>query len=227
MLSVGFDHNGPSLLLTFSEPVDLGAINCHQTEFTYLNHMDSPTASMTPKYPGVCNQSGPSEIVFWLDMRDYITILTDGNLWSSSSNSFLRWSDRLGLTVNITAGETMADFIILDVSAPVATGFNLDLERGYLTLFFDSIVGPSSLDPTLLSFHDVDRTTVYSLTGGSWPSEAGTTICLTLSATDLIQLRSLPACADVKSCYLSLGMGAIQDYFANAALPTTLQVSIH
>ena len=225
MVSVDFDHSRPSLFLTFSEPVYLDSINCHQGEFTYFNHPEFPTSIVTPAYPGWCNQSDQSKIEFQLDPRDYLLILKLGNLWTSTSDSFLHWSGNLGHGVNITAGESVVDSITPDTSSPFVIAFNLDLELGALTIIFDSIVNPSSLDFTSLLLQETNSgSATLGLTGGSLPEDCGTTLCLQLTTEDQMTLRNSPICRDVGSCYLSVLTGAVEDFFGITASPSVVQV---
>ena len=224
--SAEFNHDGPSLILTFS---GAGNLTCDLRLFTFQNHHDTPTAAFTPAYPGSCRQFSSSQIEYRLDKRDYLEILDLGNLLTTIDNSYLRWTSGLGYSVNVTAGEKYLDSIILDITAPVAIEFDIDLNRGIITVIFDSIVDPSTFDFTGLVLHNTynlsSATVTYQLTGGFLSDfVGGTTICVGLTGDDALGITTLPLCTSVASCYLSVTSEAVSDHSGNVAPQAVLQV---
>ena len=226
MVLVAFDHDGAFFSLTFSEEVD--SLQCDLSVFTFTNSLAAPTASLTPAYPGSCSQSTPSQATFHLDDRDYLPLLKMDNLFTNLNNSYLRWTDGIGYMVNITAGEAQISIFSEDVTPPIVTEFDLDLNQGIITLFFDSIIDPTTLFIDRLTFHathNISSSTIYyQLTGGTLTVDGGTTLCIISSQEDRQAMNGLSMCASEESCYLSTSTGVVEDFNGNLALETVVQV---
>ena len=224
-MSVAFDHDGAFFSLTFSEEVD--SLHCDLSVFTFTNSLAAPTASLTPAYPGSCSEPTPSQATFHLDDRDYLALLKMENLFTRLNNSYLQWTDGIGYMVNITAGEAHISIFSEDVTPPIVTEFDLDLNQGIITFLFDSIIDPITLSIKQLMFHDTydisSSTLSYQLTGGTLTIDGGTTLCIISSQADRQEVNRL--CTSEKSCYLSTSAGVVQDFNGNPALQTVVQVS--
>jgi hypothetical protein len=223
ILKAEFDHNRRSLFLTFSEQVILETINCDQREFVYQNAAVNPTSQIRPIYPGTCRKTQPTKVEFRLDPRDYFAILSRGNLFFTIASSFICWSNQLGIGIHVTAGKLFISNLTFDFTPPSPVEFDLDLTQGTLTIFFHSLVDPTTLDFT--NFELSDSQLFYTLTGGTVVSAVGTAVCILLTVEDLVVLGiARVVCRDVASCYLTLNQGAVEDIFAIPVPNVKLQV---
>ena len=215
-----FDHNRQTLSLNFSTEVSLESINCSQQQFTYQDTREFPTFKIVPTYPGKCFQLDTDTIEFQLNLADDLIITRD---LSTLFSAFLVWGDELG--PKIASGGRYFDSIIEDNTPPSIIEFDLDLNQGLLTIFFDSLVVKiDSLDVFQLTPYflagsaELPSTQRYILSGGTAVSGDGTALCIQF---DRINFRDTApeVCMDTASCYFGIFIyGQIRDMWGQLAI---------
>lgn len=228
IVDVTFDHDYGDLIITFSSVVDYDqSINCNQQEFVYQNRLVNPTAVVVPVYPGECYSYDTGTTVhFRLDHYDYFRILNTTNLFRSTDTAFLRWSDQIGRTLNITAGIHPVE-VTPDTDGPYLESFDLDLSKNILTLLFDSPIDIDTLNLGEITLqNDYSPNASYILTGGSVLSGGGNTVCIQLTVVDSTFLKNQQAiCKDQELCYVNVANSVVEDLWGNLVIATTTKVS--
>lgn len=221
--SIGFEYKPSTGLLKmlFSGPVDIEYINCDQRQFTYFV---APSKMYTPLYPGDCFQSSEKEITFSLDIEDYAQMLNVNGLFQSVGNVTFAWSNTVGAAYNITPGQLVLSRLEPNTAQPSLQFFDIDMNEGVITLFFDSVMDFNTLAPHHLTLQ-AGRNTSYpqlNITQGQVLSSTryGTTLCLALYADQLQYLRNgSELCNSTKTCYVSFTSSLIADAYGNYIVP--------
>ncbi|MBU1705806.1 peptidoglycan-binding protein, partial [Patescibacteria group bacterium] len=143
--------------------------------------------------------------------------LVTGVIDTTSAQTSMNATDDAGNTTLTNDGQTYT----VDTNPPDLTAWTLDLVAGTLTLVFDESVESSVLDVTAITLQDAaTATTSYTLTDSTSASGDGTTIVITLSATDLAALEIDDGLAtSITNTYLTIGSGTEDDLRGNNNTP--------
>ncbi len=92
--------------------------------------------------------------------------------------------------------------------------FDLDVDSGQLTLYFDNVVNLATLDPTAITVQDMGvANSAHTFTGGSSSSVPDYTIIVDISQDDLNAIKSLPDVATGPSnTFLTVAAGLIDSF---------------
>uniref|UniRef100_A0A1X7V1F8 Uncharacterized protein n=1 Tax=Amphimedon queenslandica TaxID=400682 RepID=A0A1X7V1F8_AMPQE len=221
------DLNAGTLLLSFSEPVNVSSLNIADILLlAYPGANDSEVIHrLTPgKAPGLTSTSSQNglEILLSFGTDDLYVIQQKYLLATQRSNSYLSLADTTVLDMNNNnltsipvAGAEMVSLYIDDVLPPELLSFTLNLNNGLLSMTFDETVNASSLRPSFLALRPNENISTPVLVLSSmtplqslhWPI-----INITLTKMDLDTLKVHEDLGtSTADTYLHLMQGAIQD----------------
>ena len=116
-----------------------------------------------------------------------------------------------------------------DRTQPVLLSYDLDLDSGKVRLTFDEVVNSSSLNPTGISFQDLQGFTanVYTLTDGTQSTEDATEIELLLTIDDLNGIkRAVGLAASEETTYMTMTEITVRDMMSNFASNPVSEVTV-
>ena len=193
------DLNAGTFRVAFDEPVDIGTFN---SSGFHLQSMTSGGSSLslnggTVRYsPAVSNLTEIEVELSSNDLRD-LKLVTDLGTQRSDSYLFVSngaISDVSGNPVVNVSGDS-AELVfnyIRDTTAARLVYFSLDVNQGILHLSFDDIMLASSFDVQRVGLQsNASGGIMYSLTGGDFTMQNGFNVTVTLSSTDLNEIKAL------------------------------------
>ena len=196
------DMDESQLILTFSEVIDIMKIDVTEINLQPTQSTSDPF-SLTG-YDQLIPADADHILAIQLSTTDANAIKFDTSLGTSQYNSYLSLSSSAATDMNsndviaigISNAMQAADYIS-DMSSPIIESFDLDLDLGMLTLFFDETVNASVFNVSGLTFvNKVSRyTAAYTLTSSTHSTENSNEIEISLSKTDLDSITSLTSLA--------------------------------
>ncbi|KAL5489594.1 hypothetical protein EMCRGX_G018704 [Ephydatia muelleri] len=179
--------------------------------FVSLNQVDMRLIRIMPTYLG----SVPYNLFY--PQYSYISIL-NGTVLDIAGN---------GLTaVPLSSGSNLTS-VAPDLYPAQVLYFNVDLNLGTLTLFYDDVVKNDTLHPqqlTVLNISSSPGSTMYTLTGGSTPSPPDYVTVLVFSMADLNEIKRLHAqlFTNVNNTFILLTSNFISDIEPRQVFPVTV-----
>ena len=252
LIDFTLDLDEGRMLLTFSEAVKSSTLRMKELilqsaqeaargETTFY----SLTGGRSSLYSNVVFPLAPSQYVnlsdsttleVFFSSTDLNSIKKLENLATEKNNSFLIISSLFVQDMNenwvaaiSNSSALKASTVTPDRTAPSLVSFDLDLNEGKLILSFSETVDRSSLNVTSIVLqHDQvqssDPQLFHRLANRSRStSEDGVTIVIDLHATDLNEVKRLPALAStINNTYLTLSSSAINDMNSNAVVEISI-----
>ena len=222
---------GQPITLTFSESIAISDLSL----LVLQNAPVSPTREIDLSSAAPFTSAAVIEIDLSFAVREQILTFID--IATTTSNTYL--NIQAGAAMD-TAGNPLAPTILQASSVisgnatPSISSFELNLDSGLLVLFFDKIVEGSSFNLSALQLQssEVSPTSLFSFIGTTTLdvfSAAGevTNITVGLAFEDLNNIKSLPVCDSVSSCFLSYEQGSFTDTFNIKADSNTLIVTTY
>lgn len=168
-------------------------------------------------------------VMLQLTLDDFNQIKRLPDLATTESNTYITFSSDLvaDMAGNPVVAVQSPSFLAVsnftdDTTSPMLMEFNIDLNTGTLTLFFDETVNASTLDVTGFSLqnslNETENITIFEFTGSRTPSGDGPVIVVEFSFEDLNELKRLPVCVFDQmggDCYLDFSEDAIADAVGN------------
>jgi hypothetical protein len=237
IVSFDLNMNDAELLITFSEVVDLESFSL--AKIILSGNATGSIASLTlsdAQSVRVLGTTFPKNLVVVAELTstDFNLLTADDNVATGASNTYLSAAnetvrDTVGLlTVPIpgTSGMAVTQFDE-DVTPPVATGFEVDLDAGEASFTFSETVRPSSLNATVVTFTNApaDGTPASTVTLGNatlLSADPATTVKFKVAVSDLDALKLLPTLAtEAGNTALLLKEGVVNDMNGNPAKAVT------
>ena len=226
LMQYSLDMNTAILSLTFDETVNVSTV-----ETTALMLVNKPSGH-TSSYILTATSSPPSidshVINITLSQDDLNALKSISDLASSVSDTYIAATENAArdmsgnmLTSITTQSAHPVTVYIRDSTSPRLVAFSLNMSSGELLLSFSETVRASTLDPTQLTIKsnpaDVGR--AIALTGGVVSQTNGPTLALTLSNSDLNQLKlHRDIATGTTNTFLSLTASAVQDQAGNSVV---------
>ncbi|XP_065887295.1 uncharacterized protein [Dysidea avara] len=218
--------NSRVMILTFDEPVDIRAINTSLiTIQQYTNNIVRQGSNYTLT-GGTVTYDGEMtnlrrRIQIELNRADYKNLILNELLGTQTGNTFLSlvtgavfdFASNPQIQIEADMG-VQALRVDLDRSSPNLESFDFDLDNGLLTLTFDNILDPSTLDPTAVTLqNNLTSTIFHTLTGGFSNSTPDYTIMIYVTTEDLNEIKNLTGLATTpNNTYLTFGAELINSY---------------
>ena len=233
LLNFTFDFNEGNIILTFSENVDPSSFQ--PSEFLILASADVPTVNVTLSgYRELITSGNILTVV--LSPEDYDTLNTDSSIGTSINTTFITVNNRTitDFSTNplIPRDTVQAMIYIPDTSPPSLEAFEFNLNDGTLTLQFTETIQISSFNSTDLTLQNrrSSPTQSFTLNRGSYANRSASVVKVTLTADDLVQIKSLTNLATgTFDTFVSITSSLVKDLSGQnvVAIPTTraLQVS--
>ena len=142
-------------------------------------------------------------LILSLNAEDYRSIVLERQVGNSVFNTFI--SLPIGAVFDF-AGNPLVEIpptmgrmvqrLIPDNSIPELLEYDLDLDAGTITLQFDNVMNPATLDPTAVTIQDSPMATFsHTLTGGSTSSDPDYSLVIDLTIADLNEIKRITGIA--------------------------------
>ena len=226
IVSFSIDLNSGFLSLSFSE--EISSVNFDVSKITLQSSSANPEVQFTLT-GGELNMSSDNTVI---GMRLTLFDLYELNQRNFDSAERIYLSVSEGLVEDNAGNPSTAissdsalrvSYVMPDTTPPQLTAFDLDMNRGYLLLYFSEIVNISSLDVTGVTLQSSRDGTGFShtLTAGSLGSSVNyAEITVTLSDNDLNALKSnLAIATSSQNTFISLTAGIVTDLYQLSSLP--------
>ena len=190
-----FDLETGVLRLTFSEPIDAGAVE--YSLITLQSVADPATAIVRnlsdtePTSKTTVNQLNPNTLELYLAFEDQLFIKETNLLAVSGDTTFLSFSreafrDTAGNFIQGGLTPTSPSVFLTDALPATLGEFGLDMDNGRLSLTFTDIIRPTVYDAQAVTFQDtsVNPTITYTLTNGTTLSSDTFNFVLEAQITD-------------------------------------------
>ena len=230
-----FDLNRGFISLSFSDVMDFRTFNIRR--FTIQNQMAQPSESyaLTSLFS---SQRISDTLSFQLLIDDLDEILSNTNLASSTSNTFVSFEESLvrdvsGLQViPIPSSNALPpNAYVEDQTSPEIALFNLDLNIGLLQVTFSEPVEVSSIRMSSLALQTTEQAMtngVFVLTDENFMESGQNTLFLTINFTpETLNVIKSIGFQSVNSSYLSVQASFGIDTSANPFLARVIQVSTY
>jgi hypothetical protein len=236
--SVALNMDGTSsVTLSFSETVNGGSFNSSQFKVQSMKVSGGGTETHTFG-AGQVEQTFGDRFTFYPAVGSLNALKALRALAISDSSSFFSVtasavSDFSGNKVVAIApsGALKTNNFTADVTDPVLTNFDLDMNRGVLKLVFDEVVDAATLQVKWLTLLE-NRTsagTSYSLQGGLHEKVDGTELVVNLTVADMNAIKQKPRLAvSNSSSYLRIAAPSVNDTVGNpvAAIGVSSAVAV-
>ena len=219
------DLNDRVLVLSFSEAVNISTLNVQAIQLQQNGDIaiaQSNYYSLTGYTSVTYVNTDKSSISISLTPEDYLAIEL-GLFGEDSSSTFVAISNGSVLDIQgnplIGIPETsgyQASVVVIDTKAPSLVSFSLDMDTGVLLLTFSQAIKADTALPQYIQLQSsMDGTTVtYSLTGGEISLQDGFNTSISLTDSDLNNLKSLPTIASEKNnTYISVSAEYIDHFY--------------
>ncbi|CAI8014679.1 hypothetical protein GBAR_LOCUS9167 [Geodia barretti] len=210
-----FDFNGGVLTLTFSETINIGTFQ--SVEVTLQNDFNEPPSSL-PLSGGTVSEDNSTTVIVYLLENDLNLLKSYSELFTTI---YQAWVSVSNMTVEDMSGNSINEdtirvsHIIQDDERPEVGSFELDLDKGTLTITFSETIDPDSLsiDNLWIQNTELNATDEHQLSGtGSVAVWNITIVTITLSDSDLDSIKLLEALAvDNETTYLRFNNNTATD----------------
>lgn len=209
------------LTLTFDEVVSRLSIT--PSGFVLQNAESNPTET-SDALDGTPSTTDDTVITLTLTVdsangvRALVNLATDGadTFLKVDNTAFKDVNDNEAVAVVLRVNQDVGGFIP-DTSAPLATGFTLDLDVGTLTVSYEQPVKGSTVDPEAFTLENkaTGADSTHSLIDGTVePQEIATTFVLKLVKADLDEIKRKAVCASGTAeggCFLRFKENSVND----------------
>ena len=235
VMQYSLDLNAGFISMSFSDVMNFSSFDA--SSLTLQNHRSEPSGSYSLKTP-FSSQRISDSLSFQMSVDDYNSILSNTNLATSSSNTFLSFGDDLvqdvsGLSV-ISA--PMSDALppanyVADQTLPAVTSFNLDLNSGILHVMFSEPVVVGSIRLSSIQLQTSEQATInstFSLSRESFMENNENTLLLTINFTveSLNRIKSI-GFQSKNNTFLSVQPAFATDTSSNSFQPGAVQVETY
>ena len=225
LTSASFDSNTGFLRLEFDETISIDSFT--PIVIRLQNSVASPFQSIVLS-GGVSTRPISTVILIELLETDRNIIKSLTNLLIDTSNSFISFPSSMvedmhsNPVVPITSSSARVIApVTADSTSPIIYSFDMDLDTGVLSLYFDETVDLSTLSLSSLSLQSSGAFSSSILLPESISSSLGllTEVFITLSLSELNLLKQEEICLSSLSCYLSATSSLVQDTSSNPLTP--------
>ena len=211
------------LVLTFDETVETSSFRI--LSVALQDRQSNPTQAVRLTSGSSTTSPDGIEVVITLSTDDFNAITATFPLASMEENTFitLEASTVLDTNGNPSVEITSSNALQItnhtaDQTSPALVEFDFDVNSGRLTLVFSESVNVSSFIPSQVTIQNLRSlaTEIYTLTGGMISQPISTTIVVSLTRTDLNQLKAnLQLATLAGNTFLSITEMAISDMNKN------------
>ena len=215
-----FDLQRGVMKLEFTETVNASSLN---TTALYLQTLFEDPISRVALSSVVVSENSYA-LTLTLSDNDVVNVKKDKHLCSRRGTCYISMSgfairDMAGNWNSPVVDESPGKIVQVFVSnqqAPSLDYFKLDLNSGILTLGFDEVVDPATLDTSAITIQGENATSNddlrYTLEPrGASSNEPGKEINITLSAVDLRKIKASAFAKDENTTYISIRSSVIKD----------------
>ena len=220
------------LSLEFTEEVKIGSLD--PTHITLHNSSNMSESSYT--LTGGASLSGPFNdglVRLLLSHIDSANIKSKEYLATSEANTYISLTEN---TISDIAGNPvlphhLSDFNRVstftgDTAPPMLLRFDIQISQGILSLTFDEPVVAASFDVTRIAVQDKQSNPniTWTLTGGYLSNENGVVMNITLTNSDLDQIRSI--LVSQSTLFITLNNNAVVDLNGSSNVPVSSETAL-
>lgn len=207
------------ITLTLNSAV-IGRSGCF---FDKLAFSTATGTGITPRYEGICefNNSTTNTLTGIMDTNDYAELL-QLSILTALSNSFIVTTGKSpvslvpGISVIALSVPLMAAEFVPVTRRPALISFDIDQTTNRLLLHFDGLMDSSTLNISNMMLSSSSSSSPITLMQSIITSVPFfTTLCVSLSSSDLVQLTEGGICQSTHSCFCSFSSQFISDYGQN------------
>ena len=217
------DMDAGSLSLTFTEAVnepslDASGITLYSTQGEVLGREELQLRDSNS------DRTAPNIVLLIISPEDLNSLKAMNSLAKNRESTFIAISSNvitdtaeLMVTPIDQSNATMADVFINDTSSPKLETFSLDLNTGIMTLVFNETIDVTTLNLTTLLLQSIRffGGTEVNFPTTSQPSINSAAVEVTISRTDLNEIKRLPLCTEAMDCYISFPSTSVNDVAGN------------
>ena len=235
LLNFSLNLTSETLSLTFSETVNASSLRVDQFTFFSDAVVSSSTTNFTLTANSVIQGGDPAgqdstEIVVELGRSDLNQLKELSNLAVSMDTTYLAVTSfgvmdmaSNPLSANLSSFKPVQTYFP-DIVRPELDRFDLDMNLGLLTLYFNETVNASSLDPsgiTLIGAPSENRSYALTLNGAWNTTDSDSTVLeVYLLTEDLNEVKRQRGLAhNVSNTFIALTSVTLLDMFANPVVP--------
>ena len=233
LVSYDTDMNTGRLLLTFSESVNLSSFR--PTEITLFNSNNMPTGIQYRLTGGTSNfvAGSTTDVILTLSLDDLNNIKARPTLVTAPESTYLAATPSTILDMNSNMLVVVPPYdanrtlnFLPDQTRPNLDAFNLDLDRGEITLVFDETVNLTSLDIRHLQLQDRNRfsSSPHVLINATQITASllySTQVTLRISDGDLNIIKRSPLCSSIADCFAAVNL-ATQEFLISDMAANTI-----
>ncbi len=202
LLDFELDMNTGVMVLTFSETIDAPTLM-----LMYLTIQDSVSAASTFNLQTSTWSTDLTPVLTIFISKQDLDRLKENRLIARSRNT--TYLSMANFTISDTSGNAVVSIdngmaqrvrvFVRDKTSPMLEAFDLDINRGSLTLYYSETIDIFSLDPTKITLQSSIDTvmTTFTLTGGMFNLTDGTIVNMLLTVDDLNEIKRLE---DLATC---------------------------
>ena len=229
-LLTGFDldMNNGRLILSFSHAVSLQQINGN---VTITNRNSNPDAVYTFMNLSMPASSLQLTHIINIGASDVFSLQSIPRLATLPSNTYLQVqpvaaTDGAGLPLNNTTPIRVSSFVP-DVTRPVMTAFDLDLDAGLMSLFFSEPVKLSTFNITSVGLVNmVNGDPLYLVNATALSDGIQMMVDYFLDQNILIDIKRQELCYSMTNCYSVLSRDATEDAVGNNVVQITTSMPL-
>ena len=238
LVSFTLDMDDGNLRMTFSETVDVSSLEISEVSI----HNNRTGSSVTYNLTKLSNFTSADSPIVTLPLSIFdvnelkrltnLAVQADGSdAFLSLTPSFVSDMNQNRITPIRPSDAKQAFEVTPDTTCPALSSFTLDMNTGYLTLYFDETVNSTSMDVSEIALlSSASREETYSLTTSSVESPDGPVIVILLSSYDADRIKIRRKLATSREdTWIHLMVSSLTDMAGNSYcnVSKVLQTSFH
>ena len=238
LVSFTLDMDDGNLRMTFSETVDVSSLEISEVSI----HNNRTGSSVTYNLTKLSNFTSADSPIVTLPLSIFdvnelkrltnLAVQADGSdAFLSLTPSFVSDMNQNRITPIRPSDAKQAFEVTPDTTCPALSSFTLDMNTGYLTLYFDETVNSTSMDVSEIALlSSASREETYSLTTSSVESPDGPVIVILLSSYDADRIKIRRKLATSREdTWIHLTVSSLTDMAGNSYcnVSKVLQTSFH
>ena len=227
--SLNLDAN--LMTLTFSEPV---LHNTFVPSFLTISSTQSVSPgvisyNLTDGSIQSTQTTAPRSVSLSLAQADIIYLKTTPGIATRSNNTYLSALAELVVDTNFNPSLSLfpipASSVVPDTSAPQVVQFDLDVDQGLLTVYFNDVITVTTFNETAITLQNAPTRVPmesYTITNNSdvLSTGVGFTVTVELSITDLNEIKKIPHLSLSPSrCFMTATASVAADVYGRSAAP--------
>ena len=226
LMNFTFDLDKGQICLTFSEDIVFSSYNFSSLRLLGNQSLNGPV--VIPSEADAFSPSG-NTICLNLTLEDLNLIKAIPQIATSENSTLISVLEGIVIDPAVNLAEEIAPDSALpvtvftrDITSPILLNFSLSLESSELVLMFSETIEAASFETREVAFQNSqsNATASYQLTGGSVGTVNSPTLKITLTASDINDIRSIGELAtSIDDTFLVITEDTVTDTSGNPVMP--------